>query len=123
LPLLTNLYFYDIIIVKKKIVKGVIPMKRLSLILSIVCLTLLLCSCKVNLITTTADVPWYVIAIPVVIIFVAAYFILMNTTFACPDCKTEFKPKWYQLSVTVHFMGKRLAQCPNRKRKGFFKKK
>lgn len=98
-------------------------MKKLTLTFTIVCLTVLLCSCKVNLVTTTADVPWYVIAIPVFWICVIAYFILMNTTFICPDCKTEFKPKWYQLSVCVHFMGERLAKCPNCKRKGFFKKK
>ena len=98
-------------------------MKKSAFAFMCLCTTLLLCSCKVNLFTTTADVPWYTIAIPVFIVLVAAYFILMNTTFVCPHCKTEFKPKWYQLSVTVHFMGKRLAKCPNCKRKGFFKKK
>lgn len=89
----------------------------------IICSTLLLCSCRVNWFTTTVDVPWYVVAIPVTVIFVVAYLILMNTTFVCPNCNTEFKPKWYQLSVCVHFGNKRLAKCPNCGRKGFCKHK
>jgi len=98
-------------------------MKKILLLLTLTSLLLALTSCKVNRFTTTVDVPWYFIAIPVALIFVVSYFILMNITFVCPECKTEFKPKWYQLSVCFHFMGKRYAKCPKCGSKGFFERK
>ena len=79
-----------------------------ALILGLICLT----SCQVNWFGGAVDVPWYVIAIPVAIIFIAGYVILMSTTFICPKCQTEFKAKPYQMYVTVHMNGKRLAKCP-----------
>ncbi len=93
--------------------------KKISLFLILFTVCLSLYSCRVNWFNTSYDVPWYYVAVPVAIIFVIAYFVLMSSTYVCPDCKTEFKPKWYQLSVTVHFMGKRIAKCPKCGRKGF----
>jgi len=98
-------------------------MKKAFLFCVLLISSLALCSCKVNWFTTTVEVPWYVVAVPVALIFVAGYLILMNTTFVCPKCGTEFKPKWYQLSVCIHCMGERLAKCPTCGRKGFCKKK
>ena len=98
-------------------------MKKLLLLIFTLLSTFSLSSCKVNWFGETYDAPWYVIAIPVAIIAVAGYFILMNTTFVCPDCNTEFKPKWYQLSVCVHMGRKRLAKCPKCHRFGYCQRK
>ena len=98
-------------------------MKKLLLCLIMFCSALLLCSCKVNWFTTTIDVPWYFIAIPVLVLFVVLYIAIISKTYVCPECNTEFKPKWHQFSVCVHFGNKRVLRCPNCKRKGFCKKK
>ena len=94
-------------------------MKKAFLVSILLTITLSLTSCKVNWFGGTVDVPWYFVAVPVLLIFIFAYFILMSKTYICPHCKTEFKAKPYDLSVTVHFCGKRLAKCPNCKRKSF----
>ena len=98
-------------------------MKKLRFSLLLLISTLALSSCKVNWFTTQYEVPWYYVAIPVTLLFVVIYVILISQTFVCPECKTEFKPKWYQLYVTVHFNGSRIAKCPNCGRKGFCRKK
>ena len=98
-------------------------MKKVLLSLIIFCSTLFLCSCKVSWFTTTIDVPWYFIAIPVLVLFVVLYIAIISKTYVCPECKTEFKPKWHQFSVCVHFGNKRVLRCPNCKRKGFCEKK
>ena len=98
-------------------------MKKTISLLSILCATLILCSCKVNWFTTTVDVPWYFVVIPIVIIIVVSYIMIINRTYICPECGTEFKPKWYQISIALHFMGKRVAKCPKCKRKGFCERK
>ena len=94
-------------------------MKKLVLMLLLLLVALSLTSCTVNWFTTTVEVPWYVIAIPVALIFIIAYFILMSHTYICPHCGTEFKAKPYQLYVTLHFCGKRLAKCPNCGKKSY----
>ena len=94
-------------------------MKKAFLLLVILAVTLSLSSCTINWFGSTMDVPWYFVAIPVLLIFVFAYIILMSKTYICPHCKTEFKAKPYQLYVTIHMDGKRIAKCPNCARKGF----
>lgn len=94
-------------------------LKKILLFSVLLAVVLLLTSCTVNWFGQTVETPWYTVAIPVALIFVAAYWILMSKVYICPVCKTEFKPKWYQLSVCLHFMGKRYAKCPVCGRKGF----
>ena len=94
-------------------------MKKLCISLCLLGILLSFTSCRVNWFGEAVDAPWYVVAIPVLLLLAAAYLIVMSRTYICPACKTEFKPKWYQLSVCVHFMGKRLAKCPHCGRKGF----
>lgn len=94
-------------------------MKKILLFLTLLTVPLFLTSCKVNWFGDTLDVPWYYVVIPVVLVFVVAYALIMAQTYICPHCKTKFKAKPYQLYVTVHFNGKRIAKCPNCKRKGF----
>ena len=97
--------------------------KKLLLLLGLTILVLSLASCTVNWFGGTRDVPWYYVAVPVILIGVIGYYILMSRTYICPDCHTEFKVKPYQLSVMVHMNGKRLAKCPNCGRKGFCQSK
>ena len=94
-------------------------MKKTFLISILLTAVMSMTSCKVNWFGETVDAPWYYVAIPVLLIFVIGYIILMSKTYVCPHCKTEFKAKPYQLYVTVHFGGKRLAKCPNCNKKGF----
>ena len=103
--------------------KGGGNMKKALLIFTVLAITLSLSSCTVNWFGDTMDVPWYFVAIPVVLIFIFAYIILMSKTYICPHCKTEFKAKPYQLYVTVHLGGKRLAKCPVCGRKSFCESK
>ena len=98
-------------------------MKKILLSLILFCSTTILCSCKINWFTTTIDVPWYFIAIPITVIFISLYLAIISKTYTCPECKTEFKPKWYQISVCIHYNDKRVVKCPNCGRKGFCKKK
>lgn len=94
-------------------------MKKIGFCLLLLSVALSLASCTVNWFGDTAEVPWYWVAIPVAVVFAAGYFILMSKTYVCPHCKTEFKAKPYQLSVTVHMGGKRLAKCPNCQKRSF----
>ena len=98
-------------------------MKKRFLLLVSVLSVCLLTSCQVNWFGETRDVAWYWIAIPVAVICLLGYWILMRMVFVCPVCKTEFSPKWYQLSVTVHLNRSRLVRCPHCKRMGFCKRK
>lgn len=98
-------------------------MKKILIIPAILFSSIFFCSCQVNWFGTTAEVPWYDIAGPIAIIAVAGYYILMNMTFVCPHCGTEFKPKWYQLSVCIHMSRKRLAKCPKCGKTSFCKRK
>ena len=94
-------------------------MKKLLLLLLLLAVALSLTSCTVNWFTTTVEAPWYAIAIPVALLLIVCYIILMRHTYVCPHCKTAFKAKPYQLYVTVHVNGKRLAKCPNCGKKSF----
>ena len=103
--------------------KGGGVMKKTIFISALLVVILSLTSCTVNWFGDTAEVPWYVIAVPVLIIMVAAYAILMSKTYICSYCNAEFKVKPYQLSVMLHCNNKRYAKCPCCHRKGFFKSK
>ena len=94
-------------------------MKKVFLFFVILTITLSLSSCTVNWFGSTVDVPWYFVAVPVLLISVFGYTILMSKTYICPHCKTEFQAKPHQLYVTIHMGRKRMAKCPKCGRKGF----
>ncbi len=102
-------------------------MKKLVLSFMFLVSALVLTSCKVNWFGQTYDAPWYIILvstiIPAFVVIVAVYFFIINATYICPECKTEFKPKWNHFYVTIHFDDERVAKCPKCGRKGFCKKK
>jgi len=86
------------------------------------CISILLISgCQVNLIDKTAEVPWYYIIIPIFIIFVVSYLFIIKPIYICPKCRNQIKPRWYDFSIVVHFMGKRLIKCPHCKKISFCK--
>lgn len=96
-------------------------MKKLLLTITLIISVLMLSSCKVNWFGESFDVPWYCVVIPVVLLFVIVYAFIISRTYVCPECKTEFKPKWYQLYACIHLNGERLNKCPHCGRKGFCK--
>ena len=98
-------------------------MKKIVFLCTALATSVLFTSCEGNWFGKTVNIPWYFIAIPVCLVVVISYLVLMNTTFVCPDCETEFKPKWYQLSVGIHHMNKRLLKCPKCGRRGFCRRK
>jgi len=106
-----------------KIKKGGAIMKKVLISLFLLISTLMLSSCQVNWFGSHFDVPWYFIAVPVFVLFIVLYVIIVSKTYVCPKCKTEFKPKWYQIYITIHFNDSRIAKCPNCGRKGFCKRK
>lgn len=79
--------------------------------------------CTVNWFDRQYDVPWYYIAIPVAVIFVVAHICIMSQTYICPNCKTEFKPRWYHFFTYVHVNRERIAKCPHCQRIGFCRRK
>ena len=98
-------------------------MKRIALIFLTLVALLSLTSCKVNWFGDTLDVPWYFVVIPAVLIIVVAYIIIISGRYVCPDCKTEIKPKWYDISVCFHLGNERVVKCPKCGRRGFCEKK
>ncbi len=84
-----------------------------------------LSSCQVNWFGSHFTVSWWAIAIPVtifsVIMILAAHIHLIRQTFRCPQCGTEFQPKWHSLSVWLHMGDDRVVKCPHCGRKGFCK--
>ena len=92
--------------------------KALSFVL-LLSSTFMLSSCRVNWFGDHFDVPWYFSVIPILVLFLVLYILILSKTYVCPQCHTEFKPKWYQIYITIHFNGSRVAKCPNCGRHGF----
>jgi len=90
-----------------------------TLLLSVFSLT----SCRVNWFDSHYDVPWYVIAIPTVII-VAIIFLIAGKTIAdklyvCPKCGQKFHPSFWIAMFSLHIGSDRCFKCPKCGRKGF----
>ncbi len=98
-------------------------MRKWFSIITLIFLMLSLSGCTVNWFDKHYDVPWFVIAIPVTIIFLIAHIYIMSGTYTCPECGASFKPKWYQISAYSHFMGKRLIKCPKCKKTNYCERK
>ena len=83
---------------------------------------LLLSGCTVNWFDKTYDVPWYVVAVPIILLCIIAHVTVMSGTYVCPKCGEEFKPKWYQISAYMHMGRSRLVKCPKCGRRDFCKR-
>ncbi|MBR5314833.1 MAG: hypothetical protein IKU45_05430 [Clostridia bacterium] len=98
-------------------------MKKLISI-TILCLCLIsLSGCTVNWFTTTYEVPWYYVAIPVALVGVLAHIRIMSGIYVCPKCNADIKLKWYQIYAYLHMNNQRFMICPNCKSKVFCKRK
>ena len=97
-------------------------MKKALLAVTLFLSLVMLCSCRVNWFGETVDAPWYLVVIPVLLILVISYIVLIRRTYVCSACHTVFRPKWYQVSVCLHFGGKRALKCPVCGKKGFFER-
>lgn len=65
--------------------------------------------------------PWWIGAILVGIIFLAAHLYCVTRKYHCPKCGRAFRVKWYAFSTWYHDDERRVAKCPYCKRKGFCK--
>lgn len=101
-------------------------MKRLICLLSVIFSPLLMTSCEVHNNGQSWDVPWHYIAIPVtafsVICLTVSHIYIIHNTYKCPECGTEFKPRWHEISAWIHINDDRIMRCPCCHRKGFCKK-
>lgn len=65
--------------------------------------------------------PWWIGAILVGIIFLAAHLYCVTRKYHCPKCGRAFRVKWYAFSTWYHDEERRVAKCPYCKQKGFCK--
>ncbi len=54
-----------------------------------------------------------------ILICIFTYIYLVTRTYRCPSCGHTFKPKWNEISVTIHLGDERVVRCPRCGRKGF----
>lgn len=99
--------------------KGSSKMKKTGFLIFLALSSCFLTSCQVNWFGASYDVAWYWVAIPVAVIMVVGYVILMRIVLVCPVCGEVFRPRWYQLSVSMHMGRKRLAKCPHCGKRSF----
>ena len=98
-------------------------LKRILYLTLLLILTLTLTSCKVNWFDKQYDVPWYVVAIPTLIICCVAFFIagmsIAKKLYVCPRCGSEFHPNFWLAMCSMHIGSDRLFRCPKCGHKGF----
>ena len=98
-------------------------MKKLAFVFITVALTFSLTSCKVNWFDQKYDVPWWVIAVPVVIFSAIVFFVagklIASKEYVCPKCNKTFHPKWWQAAFSIHMNDDRVFKCPHCGRKDF----
>ena len=77
---------------------------------------------KVNWFDQQYDVPWWVIAVPVIIIsliaWIAAGKYIASKKYACPKCSKTFYSKWWKAAFSIHMNDDRVFKCPHCGRKG-----
>lgn len=81
------------------------------------------CAIRVNWFGQSAMVPWYVVVVPVVAILLGAHLYFLSCRFICPKCATVIKPKWYEVSVWLHWGDRRVVKCPHCGRRGYCEQK
>lgn len=73
-------------------------MKKVVIVWLMLVLAVSLTSCKVNWFDQQYDVPWWVIAVPVIIfsaiIWIAAGKHIASKKYVCPKCNKTFYLKW-----------------------------
>lgn len=91
----------------------------LFLCVSILCFT----SCQVNWFGEQYTVPWWVIAIPSVMIVAVALLLsgknIASKKYVCPECGKKFYPHFWNAMFSVHMNDDRVLKCPHCGRRGF----
>ncbi len=86
-------------------------------------MSLLLSSCTVNWFDKQYDVPWWAVAIPVILLclifLVAACKYFTSKKYICPACNRTFSPKWWQAALTIHINSDRVFKCPHCGKRSF----
>ena len=102
-------------------------MKKFQRLLVLLPLALCLCSCRVNWFGRQYDAPWWMIAIPTVLILASAWFFvgraIAKREYKCSECQKTFYPTWWKASFSVHMGSDRVFKCPHCGKKGFCKLK
>ena len=97
--------------------------KRLSLCLLLGSVMLPLSSCTVNWFDGQHDVPWWVVAIPLVILavilLIVARYSFASKTYVCPQCDQSFTPRWWVVTFAVHVNSDRVLKCPHCGKRSF----
>lgn len=100
-----------------------IMQKSCFLFLLVIALALSLVSCQVNWFDRQYDVPWWGIAVPILIFLAIAFFAvgkhIASKKYVCPKCNKTFYPKWWQTAFSIHMNDDRVFKCPHCGRKGF----
>ena len=83
-------------------------------------LSVFLTSCRLN--GTQIEVPWWLIAIPIMI-YLPSVFLLTGKAIAakkhiCENCFSTFYPKWWKAAITWHTNGTGIFKCPHCGKKG-----
>ena len=98
-------------------------MKKIILAVTAVALLLNLTACEVHWYHKTYDVPWYVIAIPVVafsmIMFAIAGTVISGKRYTCPICGHRFHPSFWVAVVSIHVGSDRYFKCPRCGKRSF----
>ena len=94
-------------------------LKKMLLFTVVLTLSVFLPSCNVHFGEQHYEVHWWVIAIPVVLIFTLAHCLVIKKKYQCPKCKAVFRPRWYEISTWVPVGEERVVKCPKCHRKGF----
>jgi len=98
-------------------------MKKAAIVWLMLVLPLSLTSCKVNWFDQQYDVPWWVIAVPVVMLSAIVFFVagkhIASKEYVCPKCNKTFHPKWWKAAFSIHMNDDRVFKCPHCGRKGF----
>jgi DNA-directed RNA polymerase subunit RPC12/RpoP len=98
-------------------------MKKVICFTTLFFMSITLCSCEVHFGSTSYDVPWWVIAVPVIIfsavVFYIAGKIISKKKYTCPSCGHTFHPKWWKSMFSVHINSERVFRCPHCGKKDF----
>ena len=100
-------------------------MKKMISLIVILMISLSLSACEVHWFDKSYDVPWYVIAIPVVVFSIVVFYIggkiISAKTYVCPECRHKFHPSFWVSIVSLHVGSDRYFKCPRCGKKSFCK--
>ena len=100
-------------------------MKRFFVSAAVLAALFSLAACEARVGNTDFTFPRWVIlsyVAYVAAVILIAHFYLLRCSFKCPKCGTVFRPRWYEISVWLHYGSARVVKCPVCHRRGFCEK-